>query len=200
MTDSDIFDGLPSERGHFLLESGYHTNLWLTLDRLFLAPTRVAPLVTALAERLAGHHPTAICGPLRGGAFLAQALATTLGLGFYFTEPGPTDPAGRLFGATYRLPAGLSPLIRGERLAIVDDVISAGSSVRATAATVAAAGATVAVVGALAVMGSIALEHFDGLGVPVVSLARHDLPMWPPASCPLCQAGVPLRDPGQTSR
>lgn len=92
MPTADILESLPARRGHFLLESGYHTDLWLTLDALFVDPRRVAPLVNALAERLRLHAMTAVCGPLVGGAFLAQALATALGIGFYYTEPR-TGPA-----------------------------------------------------------------------------------------------------------
>src|SRR5262245_31468373 len=48
--------------GHFLLESGFHTELWLDLDLLFLRPRALAPLVTALAGRLSGYHVDAVCG------------------------------------------------------------------------------------------------------------------------------------------
>ena len=71
----DVLDALPARRGHFALESGYHTDLWLTLDALFVDPVAIAPLVAALAGRLRAHAPTAVCGPLLGGAFLAQAIA-----------------------------------------------------------------------------------------------------------------------------
>ena len=42
-------------QGHFLLESGHHTELWLDLDALFAEPRRVAPLIAAMA---AGGMPT----------------------------------------------------------------------------------------------------------------------------------------------
>ena len=66
----DILATLPARSGHFLLESGYHTDLWLTLDALFLEPTGTAPLVSALADKLRPYGVTAMCGPLLGGAFL----------------------------------------------------------------------------------------------------------------------------------
>lgn len=191
----DVLTALPARRGHFLLESGYHTDLWLTLDAVFVDPGRMAPLVAALADKLRPHAASAVCGPLLGGAFLAQALASTLQVGFYYTEPGPASTAPGLFKAEYRLPAELSRRVRGQRVAVVDDVISAGSSVRATIAALAAAGASTVAVGALMVLGDTALAHFADQRVPVETLDRRDFSLWKPTECPLCQAGPPLEDP-----
>src|SRR5712692_6914905 len=113
----DILSALPSRGGHFLLESGYHTDLWLTLDAMFVEPAAMAPAVAALADKLRPHMVTAICGPLLGGAFLAQALATAMGARFYYTEPVPASSASGLFKAEYRLPAEQRRRIRGERVA-----------------------------------------------------------------------------------
>lgn len=190
----DILKGLPSRRGHFLLESGYHTDLWLTLDALFVSPQDLAPQVATLAERLRFYGITAVCGPLLGGAFLAQALATHLGLRFYFTQPAPQTDSG-LFKAVYRLPSELGRRVGGERIALVDEVISAGSSVRATAAELNAAGAETVVVGTLLCLGRQAIDHFAALGIPLVTLAQQDFNLWPPDQCPLCRRGVGLEDP-----
>jgi orotate phosphoribosyltransferase len=83
----DILKRLPARQGHFRLESGYHTDLWLTLDALFTSPRSLAPLIETLADRLRPHNVTAVSDPFLGGAFLAQALATSLGVEFYFSEP-----------------------------------------------------------------------------------------------------------------
>lgn len=191
----DILDALPARRGHFLLESGYHTDLWLTLDAMFVDPAGMAPLVDALAGKLRPHGVTAVCGPLLGGAFLAQALATALGVAFYYAEPVPAPAHSGLFKAEYRLPGELRRRVRGERVAVVDDVISAGSSVRATVAALASAGASVAVVAAPLVLGDAAVTHFAREGVPLEALGRRDFSLWTPHECPLCRDGVPLADP-----
>lgn len=190
----DILADLPAREGHFLLESGYHTNLWLTLDALFVDAAKVAPLIAALADKLRSHGAVGICGPLVGGAFLAQALAGAMGLAFYYTEPARnTELAGPgLFQAAYRLPPAVGPLVRGAPLAVVDDVISAGSSVRATVAALSAAGARTVVVGSLLVLGDAGLTHFAGLGIPVETLGRCAFSLWQPAECPLCRARIPL--------
>jgi orotate phosphoribosyltransferase len=192
----DVVDALPARRGHFLLESGYHTDMWITLDALFVDPAAIAPHVDALAEQLRGHTPTAICGPLFGGAFLAQALATRLSVKFFVVEPAPAGapdaPGDGLFAARYQLPAGQRPHARGERVAVVDDVISAGSSVRAAIAALTDAGAAITAVGALLVLGDAGLTYFAARAIPVETLGRRALSLWSPADCPLCSAGIPL--------
>ena len=124
----NILTALPARRGHFLLESGYHADTWFSLDELFADPATVAPLVADLAERLRPYGPRAVCGPLLGGAFLAQALATSLRARFFYTEPVMARDRTALFAAEYQLPPASRSLVRGEPIAVVDDAISAGSS------------------------------------------------------------------------
>jgi orotate phosphoribosyltransferase len=190
----DVLTALPARSGHFLLESGYHTDLWLTLDALFVDPPGVATLVAALADKLRPHAVTAVCGPLLGGAFLAQALAGTLGARFYYTEPAPGSAASGLFTASYRLPAGQRRRIRGERVAVVDDLISAGSSTRATIAAITAADASAIVVGTLLVLGDEGLAHFASQRLAVETLGQRAFNLWTPADCPLCRTDLRLED------
>ena len=196
MIMTELLATLPIRNGHFLLESGYHTDTWLSLDLLFVNPSRIAPMVTELAERLRCHEWSAVCGSLMGGAFLAQTLATVLDTAFYYTEPMAASRRAGLFAVEYRLPPGLRQRARGLRVAVVDDVISAGSSVRATVAALSAAGASIAVVGSLMTLGDVGRTHFASLGVPLESLAHRDLTLWKPADCPLCRDRSPLEDPG----
>lgn len=198
--NADILKGLPAREGHFLLESGDHSDLWFTLDALFVSPHDLAPLISRLANRLRPHGVSAVCGPLLGGAFLAQAVATVLGVDFYFSEPVSLSAGPRLFAAEYRLPTSLQERVRGQRIALVDDVISAGSSVRATADALAAAGGATVVIGALLVLGTKALDHFAGLAIPVESLGRRDFALWEPSVCPHCAGGIPLEDPVHAGR
>jgi orotate phosphoribosyltransferase len=194
-----VSSALPSRRGHFLLESGYHTDQWLDLGAIFVAPETIAPLIAALADRLRAHDVSAVCGPMIGGAFLAQALATALGVSFYYTEPGEAKADLGLFAATYVLPPEQRSRVKGQSVAVVDDVISAGSSVRATAAALSEAGASVAVVAALLVLGDAAKTHFAGRRIPVEMLEERDLVLWEPRDCPLCRSGSALEEPRTSS-
>jgi orotate phosphoribosyltransferase len=189
-----ILAPLTSSRGHFLLESGYHSDVWIALDALLVDTTTSAPLIGALATRLRPYALEGICGPLVGGAFLAQALAHELKVGFYYTEREQTVAVDGLFNATYRLPPGIRGYLRGQTIAVVDDVMSAGSSVRATIAALASSGATTTVVGAFVVLGERALSHFARERIPVEALEHEQFNLWPPIDCPLCRAGLALEN------
>ncbi len=191
-------DGLlafvPARRGHFRLESGHHGDVWLELDALFAEPGRLEPLVVALAGRLAPYDAVVVCGPLVGGAFLAQALARRMGIGFAYAERGDDLGGDALFRARYRLPRTFVERMAGRRVALVDDVISQGSAVRATLDALVSIGAVPVVVGALLALGTRGTAFLDDHGLPVETLAREDLVAWAPAECPSCAAGLPLDD------
>jgi len=193
-TSPGLFRALPYRTGHFRLESGYHADIWLDLDTLFVDPVRIAPAITMLAGRLRRYECDAVCGPMTGGAFLAQALATALRVCFFYTQPGRAS--GRLFSAEYRLPGEMSRQVAGARVAVVDDVISAGSSARATVAALSAAHATTVVVGTLLALGDVGAAHFRGRGLALEALERREFAMWTPGECPLCRDGAPLSVPG----
>src|SRR5436309_5699649 len=132
--EQNLLNLLNGRKGHFRLESGHHGGLWLDLDPLFVVPARIRPFVVALAERLKRHDIEAVCGPLVGGAFLAQAVASLLEVEFYYAErfvPAVRD-AGALYPVEYRIPVGVGSMVRGKAIAVVDDAISAGSAVRGT--------------------------------------------------------------------
>src|SRR5262245_17485881 len=120
IVEQDIVGLLAGRRGHFLLESGHHGDLWLDLDGLFTRPTRVARFATELATRVAAQDTEAICGPLVGGAFLAEMIASCLDVEFVYAERSARSGGG-LYAVDYRLPSALRGAVRGKRVAIVDD-------------------------------------------------------------------------------
>lgn len=181
---------LSARRGHFLLESGHHGNLWLDLDALLLRPAALRPFAHKLARRLGAHGMEAIVGPLVGGAFVAEMVAADLDARFAFAERRVESQ-----GVTYVIPDAFHDHLRGRTVAIVDDVINAGSATRATLAALTALGARPVAVGALLILGETALTHFAAGKLPVESVARRPNELWEPAACPMCAAGVPLSSP-----
>ncbi len=194
--EQELLNLLSARKGHFRLESGYHGGLWLDLDPLFVMPGRIQPFVEALAARLKGHGIEAVCGPLVGGAFLAQAVASMLDVEFYYAErfvPAVRD-AGALYPVEYRIPGGVGGMVRGKAVAVVDDAISAGSAVRGTLAALEANGAKTVAMGALLVLGAQA-EHFcRERGLALEYIAQLPYEVWLPAECPICASGVTLED------
>jgi orotate phosphoribosyltransferase len=181
-------------RGHFRLESGHHGGLWLDLDPLFAEPRRVEPLVAALADALRPYGADAVCGPLLGGAFLAQLVAHALGTEFCFTERVMPPDTGGLFAARYRLPPAFVERVRGKRIAMVDDVMSAGSALRGTFAELQSHGAVPVAAGALMVLGTAGADFFAAHAIPVEAVAREPYELWLPGDCPMCADGVALED------
>ena len=181
-------------RGHFRLESGHHGAVWLDLDALFARPAAVGPFVDVLTARLRVYAPEVVCGPLLGGAILAQWLARDLGTAFCFTGRESRPRAPGLYAASYRLPAAFRSHVAGRRVVIVDDVVSAGSSVRATYAELQHQGAIPVAVGALLVLGDAATAYFSDRRLVVEGVVRDDYVLWPPGDCPRCAEGMPLED------
>ena len=197
MTETTVaafLDLVAGRRGHFRLESGHHSGLWLDLDPLFVEPRRIEPFVDALASLLRPYNLAGVCGPLLGGAFLAQLVAQTLAVEFYFTDRVMPPQNESLYQAHYRLAPAFAARIRGKRIAIVDDVMSAGSALRGTHAELQAHGAAPVVAGALLVFGSVGADFFSQRGMPVEAVTRDDYEMWLPADCPLCVARQLLED------
>lgn len=82
--------------------------------------------------------------------------------------------------------------MRGQRVALVDDMMSAGSALRGTYAELQSHGAEPVVAGALLVLGSRGEDFFRQRSVAIEPVARGDFDMWPPGECPLCLSGVAL--------
>ena len=200
--DEQAVSALPGRIGHFTLESGHHSDLWLDLQRLCARPEFIRPRAVEIARRLAGHDVEVVCGPLVEGAFVGLLVALELGTACCYTEPFRPRPSGEsgdgLFPVKYRLPAIVRPLVAGKRVAIVNDVIGAGSAVLGTLQELSTHGATIVAIGTLAVIGTSAAALAERHGIVLESLASFPTTIWTPETCPLCRSGVPLEDPAGT--
>lgn len=182
---------LPARKGHFLFESGHHSELWLDLEDLFARPEKVRPFAVYLAKKIAVHRPEGICGPLVEGAFLALMVSSALQVPFFYSERSEAGERG-LFPIAYRLPGVQRAQARGKRIAIVNDVISAGSAVRGTLADLKACGASTVAIGCLLTLGPGAHQLASAAGAALETLASQPLTIWAPSECPLCARGISL--------
>src|ERR1700733_850724 len=189
-----VLELLSARKGHFLLESGHHGDLWLDLENLCLMPPLVKSLAAQLARSIANLSVDAVCGPLVEGAFVGILVALELNVEFTYSERFARPSESGLFRAGYRIPSSLRPRLRGKRVAIVNDVINAGSAVRGTFEDLEICGATVAAISTLLVLGTAASEYASSKGVALKSLAEMPNNLWTPAQCPLCASGLPLDD------
>lgn len=190
----DVLNLLAARKGHFLLESGHHGSLWLDLELLCLNPRRVQPLAAELARRLSNLDVEVVCGPLVEGAFVGLMVASEINVAFAYSERFAQPAKDGLFPAGYRIPDAFRNSIQQKRVAIVNDVINAGSAVRGTFAALEECGAIVVGIGALLVLGTAASAFAEEKHVVLETVARLPNDLWLPSQCPSCAAGVPLED------
>ena len=189
---ADLASLLHERLGHFALESGHHGRRWLELELLFLKPAAVRPLAAELSAKLASFGPEAVCSPLVEGAFVGLYVAEALGVEFTYAVRAADPSSSDLFSVHYELPAPLRPVVANRRIAVVNDVINAGSAVRGTLADLAAQGAEPVVIGTLMALGEAPENLARNTGVPLESLDEDSNEIWTPGRCPLCANGVPL--------
>lgn len=190
--EAELSTLLAGRRGHFQMESGYHSEHWFELDRLLAHRERLRPFVNALARQLAPHNVDAICGPMNGGAELAQRIGHKLNLPAYATERHESPAASGFFPVRYRVPSTDRAALRGKSIAIVDDAISAGSAIRGTYEDLLDCGARPIVAGALIIFGPAADSYAKEKGLALTAVARLPFNLWKPDACPLCARGVPF--------
>lgn len=190
----NVLELLSARSGHFLLESGHHSDLWLDLEALCYRPHRVQAIATDLAKAISQWGVDAVCAPLIEGAFVGLFVALDLNVDFTYSERFARLSHDGLYPAGYRIPAALRDKIQGRRVAIVNDVINAGSAMRGTFDDLVSCGANVVGISALLVLGTLTLEYSSTKGVPLISMAQAPNHLWAPLECPLCKAKAPLTD------
>jgi orotate phosphoribosyltransferase len=191
-----VFGLLRPQTGHFRYASGHHSDRWFDLEDLCSRPREVRPFAIALARQLAQYNIDGVCGPLNEGAFLSLMVASELDVEFSYSERFDTGRRDILYPVQYRIPKVLRQRLSGKRIAIVNDVISAGSAVRSTIEDLAACGARPYAIGALLILGDSFLKFSVGnpYGFALQSLAFAPNNLWEPAQCPLCLSRVPLEE------
>lgn len=174
------------QRGHFRLSSGLHSPEYVQCALLLQHPEVAAAVCAALVRPFREAGVRAVVGPAIGAIPLAYEAARQLGARAMWTE----RVEGRM---QLRRSFCVAP---GERVLVVEDVVTTGGSVREVVETLRTLGAQVVGVAAL-------VDRTGGAGpqlsVPFVALVQMALEVYEPAACPLCAAGVPLAKPGSRS-
>jgi orotate phosphoribosyltransferase len=168
--------------GHFRLTSGLHSSGYLQCALVLQHPAEAEACGTAIAERVRALSPEVVLSPALGGIVIGQEVGRALGVRAIFAE----RQDGKL---TLRRGFSIAP---GEKVLVVEDVVTTGGSTQETIDVARAAGATV--VGAAAIIDrSGGKQRID---VPFHALATIALPTYEPEQCPLCADGKPIVKPG----
>jgi orotate phosphoribosyltransferase len=189
MTEDDILAEFRAAQalleGHFILSSGLHSPRYLQCARVLMNPARAARLATALANRLPQEIRDSIdvvVSPAMGGLIIGHEMGRALNKDAIFLE----RPTGTF---EFRRGFRIEP---GQRVLMVEDVVTTGLSSREAIAAAESAGATVIAEAAL-------VDRSNGtvdLGVPFVPLIRLDVPSYAADALPPELAAVPAIKPG----
>jgi orotate phosphoribosyltransferase len=166
--------------GHFRLSSGRHSDRFVQKFRILEDPKLVERVAAALAERARPLRPAVVVSAAVGGIVLGYETARQLGTLGIFVEKEQGVPALRRGFA-------LGP---GDRVYVVEDVVTTGGSVREVLEVVRARGA--AAVG----VGVIVQRAPADFGLPTHALLDLPIESYDPEHCPQCAAGEPLSEPG----
>ena len=168
--------------GHFRLTSGLHSPGYLQCALVLQHPAEAEACGAAIADGVRALGADVVLSPALGGIVIGQEVARALGVRAMFAE----RQDGKL---TLRRGFSLSP---GEKVLVVEDVVTTGGSTQETIDVARAAGARV--VGAAAIIDrSGGQQRID---VPFHALATVALPTYEEGTCPLCAEGQPVVKPG----
>lgn len=185
MTDTDVFQALAEAgailSGHFVLTSGRHSDTYVQCARVLEDSTLTTGLAQELARRIGDQEVDLVAAPAVGGIIIGFAVAQALGVKFIFSE---RDQGAMRFRRSFEIAPG-------QRVLIVEDVVTTGGSVAEVIDLVKASGGIVA--GVVSIIDRGGDKKFEE---PLTPLLRLEVESWEPDSCGLCRAGEAVTSPG----
>ena len=175
--------------GHFRLSSGLHSGKYLQCALVLQYPDLAEKLCRELASRLelSRSKIDAVVSPAVGGIVVGQEVASFLGGRAIFCE----REEGKM-----KLRRGFK-IEKGERVVVVEDVITTGGSVKEIIEIVKKMDGKVEGMGVIVDRSNPSLsDELSNLNLPLKSLLRIDIETYSPEECPICKKGIPLQKPG----
>ena len=168
--------------GHFILTSGLHSTRYLQCALVLQHPEYAERLGRRLAACFADDGVEAVVAPAIGGILVAHEVARALGVRAMFSERE---------SGVMTLRRGFA-VKEGERVLVVEDVVTTGGSTKETMLAVSAAGAGVIGAGSIVDRSGGAID----IGAKRAALLTLDVPAYDRAECPVCKEGIPAVKPG----
>jgi len=191
MTEQEVRDILVKTNaimdGHFLLTSGLHSPHYVEKFNVLQHPKYTEQLCKAMAEKFKDAKIETVVGPVTGGIILAHETGKALGTRAIFTE--------RVDGKmTFR--RGFS-LHEGERVLIVEDIVTTGGSIKEVIDVVKSYKAIPVAVSMLVDRSGGKADFGD---VPATALLTMNVETYKPEECPLCKNNIPMTKRGSTGK
>lgn len=171
-------------QGHFILTSGLHSAVYWEKFRVLENPPATEALCRQIADFFRNQDIEIVVGPTTGGIVLSFEVARQLGVHGIFAEK---DGEKRAFRRGFVIKPG-------QRVLIVDDVLTTGKSVYEVIDAVNEAGGLIIGIGVLIDRS----EEDRDFGYPLFSCLRAVTETFQPDNCPLCDEGIPLVKPGSS--
>jgi orotate phosphoribosyltransferase len=172
--------------GHFLLTSGLHSAVYLQCALVLQHPRTAEEFGREIASHFRDADIETVASPAIGGIVIGHEVARALGARFIWTE----RENGKMI-----LRRGFS-VAPGEKLLVVEDVVTTGGSTRETIAVLQRLGADVRGAASIIDRSSGAAD----VGVPRIALATLDVPAVEPAVCEACGRGEQAIKPGSRKK
>jgi orotate phosphoribosyltransferase len=175
--------------GHFMLSSGRHSAHYLQCARVLMHPERAARLALALTHALPRElrkQIDKVVSPAMGGVIIGHEMGRALGVEAMFVE----RPEG-----TFELRRGFA-LDPGDKVLMVEDVVTTGLSSREAIKAIEAAGGEVIAAAALVDRSGGTVD----LGVPFTALIALNFPTYAPDELPDALAAIPVTKPGSRAK
>jgi orotate phosphoribosyltransferase len=175
--------------GHFALSSGLHSDRFFQCALLLMDPRRAEAIATSLARlvRDRGVEVDLVIGPALGAVTWAHEVGRALGVRAMFTERKGEKGSGMVLRRGFTIQPG-------ERVLVVEDVLTTGGSVREVLECVRELGGEPVGVGAI--LNRSGKDPFENDGVPLLCLAEVEAKTWDPQGCPMCADGSEAYKPG----
>lgn len=170
--------------GHFLLASGLHSPVYWEKFQVLQYPQYTQELCRQIAENFKNQNIQVVAGPTTGGVILAFEVARQLGVRGIFAEK--TEGTNE---RSFRRGFNIGP---GERVLLVDDILTTGGSVKQVVDAIAKLKGNLVGIGVLVDRSDKGVDF----GVPLFSCVRSATVAYKPEACPLCKSGVPLTKRG----
>jgi orotate phosphoribosyltransferase len=170
------------KKGHFLLTSGRHSDQYMQMAQLLQYPAEAREAGNAVAKLFADQKIDLVVGPALGGVIIAHEVASSLGVRCIFAERKEGEMQIR---RGFEVEAG-------ERVLVIEDVVTTGGSVKEVIALLEDRGAKIMGVGSL-VDRSKGKNPFE---VPFRALKAVQIESYLEEDCPLCKEGIPAVKPG----